>query len=72
MVTVSTMPLMGFPLGVIAEQVGATAVFSVQGLLALGFAVIALASAPGYLLGRMPATTVRVEERAAAAVEPAG
>ena len=72
MVTMSTMPLMGFPLGVIADEVGATAVFSAQGLLVLGFAVIALASAPGYLLGRMAATTARVEERAAAEVEPAG
>ncbi len=60
MVTMATMPLMGFPLGLLADAVGATAVFAAQGVLILAFAALALAWAPGYLLGRSPAAGVPV------------
>ena len=52
MLTFSAMPLMAFPLGKIADQVGARETFAAQGLIVLGFMLVAAVLSPAHTFGR--------------------
>ncbi len=52
MLTFSAMPIMAAPLGVLADQIGASSLFVAQGLLVIGSLVLVAVLSPKYTFGR--------------------
>ncbi len=57
MLSFSAMPLMAFPLGQLADQIGARETFTAQGLIVLAFMVFVALSNPSRTFGRVPRRT---------------
>lgn len=55
MLSFSAMPLMAFPLGQVADSVGATNLFIAQGAIVVGFMALIAVLNPGHTFGRAPA-----------------
>jgi MFS family permease len=54
MVTFSAMPMMAFPLGAVADAIGAAETFLIEGLVVVGFMVLVALVNGRYTFGRMP------------------
>lgn len=66
MLSFSAMPLMAWPLGQLADLVGARAMFTGQGILIAGFMLVMALVQPGHIFGRSPATPLHDPARAPA------
>lgn len=73
LMTNSLMPMMALPLGLVADRVGATTVFTAEGVLIFGFLALVLLARPRYAFTRTPVRSTDGSERtpAEAAAEPA-
>jgi predicted MFS family arabinose efflux permease len=52
MLTFSTMPMMAVPLGILADEIGASAVFSIQGVVVAALLVVVALTNVGFTFGR--------------------
>ncbi len=52
MLTFSAMPIMAYPLGALADRIGASTLFVLQGAMVIGFLVLVALLAPRYTFGR--------------------
>ncbi len=55
MLSFSIMPLMAYPLGQLADAIGASTMFTIQGLLVIAFLILMALVRPGFIFGRTQA-----------------
>jgi MFS family permease len=71
MLTFSAMPIMAAPLGVLADQIGASSLFVAQGLLVIGSLILVALLSPKYTFGREKPRAVEATPEGASTRVPA-